>query len=895
MMPVQSKATSIFLSATLMASGMIYPNAMIVQADEGNGLSTAYTGDEILDYAKATYDDWSYQDADTCTGFMSHVFYEDLKVPVGMDIIGRRVFVGYGWEPYNGYLTDYNPDEMIAVAEKMVAEGKAIKVFDGLTKDSYNSAIPIRNGDIVLTSAGEMGAQYGHVAMAEVREEDGTIGWFGAHGPIGTHDQEVSYMAFSKTDSETKYTTGTPKDAPMTYEGMIHVYRVVDFEKPDYKTDVDTSKEITYSLALKETTKDTDEPVEGTQFKFRSGEDEEDIKTDKQGIARKSIIQRFDVNPADYTYITNYEKLSKADKEEADKRGVFHSYEEAQAKADEDLMKKAVASPVDFSNYTVTETNTGKELTLKNPKAETDSTKMELVVEDARLTKQSVRIVGLSVGAKCAIYDSDEKLVEEFLTKDLGQGTAGYIAKNLTQNATYKIREIQEPQGYVKSKDVTVTVGAGDNTAFLQEQPIMATLKVSATGQVFEKFESGEPVYREEGIDKVTYTVFAKEDIITGTKIVYTHGQEVGTFQGEIKNLPVGHYYFVVSDAPQGYALDGKRYDFAVENGTTADPVYEMDVDLNTQQVTLSIGDLPDTEEVSVYNKESNEKLYTSKVDENGVITASKTTNLPVGKYYLTRKEDPKKPYEFEVKGISSSISSYVKPVYKSTTVGSITVQLKDASKDEKPIKNTEFIVSESENFEKILQEEKTNKDGVLTFKNLKKGTYYVRQSGKTGNYALQDKTYQVVLGDESMDVTITPKNRSTELIITSKDLGGVLSVEGVGYALKDEHNKVIDKWESTKMAHIITGLEEGKNYKVVATNVAEGYDKPADVDFVMSDGLTVTMKSKELEEFGLVVNSLFETWQLLLATIVTLPPVIWIRNKIRKRKGQRIYEANKN
>lgn len=880
---MQKRATITLLSAT-MASGLFLPTVTQVKADEDNGLSTAYTGDEILEYAKNTYDDWSYQDVDTCTGFMSHVFYEDLKVPVGMDIVGRRVFVGYGWEPYNGYLTDYNPNEMIDIAEKMVEQGKAIKVFDGLAKDSYNSKIPVRNGDIVLASAQELGAQYGHVAMAEVRD-DGTIGWFGAHGPIGTLDQEVSYMAFSKSDSETKYTTGSEKDASNTYSGMVHIYRVVNFEEPEYKTDIDSSKEITYSLAVKESTKENDEPVEGTKFSFKGGDEEEVIKTDKQGIARKSIIQRFDVNPKDYTYITNYDKLSKEDKAEADKKAVFHSYEEAQAKADEDLMKKAVANSVDFSNYVVTETKTGKELTLENPKAETDSTKMELVVEDARMTKQSVRVVGLSVGAKCAIYDSNDKLVEEFLTKDLGQGTVGYIAKNLTQNETYKIREIQEPQGYVKSKDVTVTVGAGDNTAFLQEEPIMATLKVKATGKVFEKFENGEPIYKDEEIDKVTYTVFAKEDITTGTKIVYTHGQEVGTFQGEISNLPVGHYYFVVADAPKGYAVDGKRYDFAVENGTTSDPVYEKDVTLSTQQVSLSVEGLPETQEVSLFDKEKNEKLYSSKVDENGIITASKSSNLPVGKYYLTRIEEPKKTYDFEITGVSSTISSYIKPIKGAGSDGSITVELKDANEEAKPIQETAFMISDTDNFEKVLQEAKTNKEGKLTFNDLKEGTYYIKQSGKTGNYALQDKTYQVVLGKDTMNATITPKNRSTELIVTSRDLGGVLYVEGARYALKDENGKVLDEWESTKMAHIIQGLEEGKTYRVESTKIAEGYDRPADVEFVMSDGLTVTMKSKELEEFGLAVNSLFQTWQLLVATFVTLPPIVWIRSKIREGK----------
>lgn len=865
---------------------------MTVSANGEIGLSTAYTGDEILQYAKNTYDDWSYQDADTCTGFVSHVLYEDLKVPVGMDIAGPRVFVGYGWEPYNGYLTDYNPDEMIAIANQKVQEGSAMLVYEGSTEGVYSSRIPIRNGDIVMTSRADMGAAYGHVALMEVRD-NGDIGWFGAHGPIGTLAQEVSFMCFGKPGESGKYTRGTAEDAPNFYVGNhVVIYRYVDFEEPDYHSDIDGSKEITYSLAVKETAKGVNEPVEGTEYVFRNAEGEEVVKTDKQGIARKSIINRFDVNPEKYRYITNYDKLSKENKAKVDSEGVYHSYEEAQAKADEDLMEQAVKNKIDFSGYTVTRKETGNKLTLENPKAETEAVTMELVEEDARLTKQSVKIVGFAVGARCAIYDSNENLVEEFLTRDIGQGTAGYFAKNLTQNETYKVREIQEPQGYLRSQDVTFTVGAGDNTAFLQEKPIMATVKMVATGNVFDKFEDGNPVYKKEDVDKVTYTIFAKEDIKTGTKIVYTHGQEVATFTDEVHNLPVGHYYITLADTPKGYTMTGEKYDLVVENGATADPVYEINVDLQQQSVKLKLDGYSDVNHVTIYSKEDNKKLFASQVKTDGTVIATETQCLPVGKYYMTLNGKESDKVDFEISGVSSEVTSYTKNIYKGNNNGkdgSVQLTLQDSEKHE-PIQEAGYILSDTENFEKTIQEGKTDSKGSLTFDKVPYGTYYIRQSEKAGDFALSEKTYRVELTKDVSDISIVATNRTAEAIIESKDLGGVLAVEGVEFRLIDENGKTIDKWQSNKMAHIITGMKEGATYRITATNEVQGYDKPADVEFTMKDGITVVMKSKKLDNLiAESAKSLLTSGQVILAWLIALPFALIGRQKYLKRKLRKL------
>lgn len=859
-----------------------------IKADNNSGLSTVYTGDEILNYAKKTYDDWTYQDVDTCTGFMAHVFYEDLKVPVGMDIVGPRRFVGYGWEPYNGYLTEYNPDEMMAVAEQKVANGSAMKVYDGPSSGAKNSKIPLRNGDIVITSRNEVGQAYGHVAMIEVRD-DGSIGWFGAHNTYENPKEDVSFMAFGDGGKFDKKKDG---DSPNTFSGMIHVYRVVDFEKPEYHDDVDTSKEVTYSLAVKETDKETGEPVDGVEYIFKSGDTSETIKTDTQGIARKSITNRFDVNKADYRYITNYDKLSKEDKARVDEEKVYHSYEEAQAEADKQLMQQAVSSPVDFSHYTVTRKNSGDEdivLSTKKTDAKTNTRVIHLEEEDARMTRKSVKIVGFAKGAKCAIYDSSETLVEEFVTGDLGQGTAGYIARNLQENTTYKVRELQEPQGYIKSEDITFTVGEKDNTVFLKEQPIMATLKIEATGKAFEKYEDGLPVYTDKVLKDVSYTVFAKEDIKTGTKVVYTHGQEVGTFKGDISNLPMGHYYFVVSDAPKGYATDGTRYDFTVEDGTVADPVYEMEVKVTTQVVTLDVEGIAKKDDaVTVYRVSDKQKLYVAKVDDKERVVV--TQGMPVGDYYLTVNNTDKK-HKFTIKGEDSSISTYTKRVSntkKDNIHKSIKISLTDILNDDIKLENVNFALSDTENFDKVMKEARTNSNGQAEFNNLDFGTYYIKQTSLTDDYTISDQIYRVTISENVPEVMVKVRNRKTEAIIESKDLGGMLSVKGLNIVMEAKDGKIIDEWESDKLAHIVNGLKEGETYKIYATNTVKGYDEPAEVEFVMKDGITVILKSKEEDENAIEnIASLFATWQLLLIGGISLTCAIYGREYVKNRKSE--------
>jgi hypothetical protein len=867
----------------------------IAAADNsGEGLSTAYTGDEILAYAKETYDDWGYQEVDTCTGFVSRVFYEDLKVPNGMEIAGPRVFVGYGWEPYNGYLTENNPDEMLDIAYKLVNQGKAQLVYEGTASGSYDSETPLRNGDIVITSAAEMGAQYGHVAIIEVRD-DGTQGWFGAHGEIGTHEQEVSYMAFAKNKDDKEYTTGTDEDADETYSGMIHVFRVVDYEEPDIKTDIATTKDIDYSLAVKKTGTDGT-PLEDETFTFKSGTVNFKTETDSQGMARYTVTKSFELNADDYQYIDNYDKLSPEDKTKIDDSGIYKSREEAQTAADAALLSLAHETTVDFSDIVVTDLNSGITYQLNTESEVNPDATVTLTVEDAKLTKEDVKVLGYAAGAKCAIYDSEDTLVEEFITTD-----SGYTVKNLNYGETYTVKEIQEPTGYIKSEDIHITVGSSDNTAYLNETPIQGSIDIHTYGNVFTGYDSdGLPVYEKQELQDVVYRVYAQEDIKSGTKIVYQQGSEVTTTGGTISDLPVGHYSFEVVEAPEGYVLDGTRYDFTVEVGSIADPYYEQDIDISLQTCTLSVQNLLDvgiantSSTVSVYRKNGT-LVYTSTISGDGRVVKSDSVQLPVGEYYVTVDDNAKK-YNFTLSSPSNSIGTYTykvdSGVTNSSATGVINVQVNTGSSSI-DLSGISIALSTDEEFtDSNTTVLSTDSSGKVAFDDLPYGVYYIRQNDSTGSYEANRNLYAVEISNSMSSAMLTLANQQTAVVIESKDIDGILTVEGAEIEILNTNGEVVDEWTTGKMVHLVSGLTDGEEYTIHVVNAAEGYDVPEDLVFTMKSGKTITVESSATESvISVFLNTLININRVFILTMTIMAVVVLLWRKPWLPENMMMYE----
>lgn len=127
-------------------------------------LPSNITGEQILARAK-TYDAWDYWSVGTCTGFVTRVL-DDLGIADA--VVGSMV----------GTSARYSPDQMLANARANPQEAKLI--YEGAASGAYNAGV--KNGDLVIATASDMGSSFGHVGFIEIRK--GVAGWYGANNAV---------------------------------------------------------------------------------------------------------------------------------------------------------------------------------------------------------------------------------------------------------------------------------------------------------------------------------------------------------------------------------------------------------------------------------------------------------------------------------------------------------------------------------------------------------------------------------------------------------------------------------------------------------------------------------------------------------------------------------------
>ena len=85
---------------------------------------------------------------------------------------------------------------------------------------------------------------------------------------------------------------------------------------------------------------------------------------------------------------------------------------------------------------------------------------------------------------------------------------------------------------------------------------------------------------------------------------------------------------------------------------------------------------------------------------------------------------------------------------------------------------------------------------------------------------------------------------------ITKTDITNEKEIEGAKLQVVDENNNIVDEWTSTKEAHKVTGLEEGKKYTLIEITAPYGYEIAESIQFEVSyDKATqhIVMKDKPI------------------------------------------------
>lgn len=202
------------------------------------------------------------------------------------------------------------------------------------------------------------------------------------------------------------------------------------------------------------------------------------------------------------------------------------------------------------------------------------------------LKKGSLRIVKTSkaeeVGVKDAIFEvTDPFGHQSSYTTDAN----GIIRMDNLFLGEYSIEEIQAPDGFLINKDTfkaTVNADAMTEIQVSEDEPKGTIMLKKSIEKSLTNENAGEA-----DLTGVTYTLFAKEKIMDGTKtkIIYEKDKEVVSAvtneKGEIlfKDLPLGHYYIKETKTNESLALNEDMIDVDLDYQNQNTPLVEAKVE----------------------------------------------------------------------------------------------------------------------------------------------------------------------------------------------------------------------------------------------------------------------------------------------------------------------------
>ena len=206
--------------------------------------------------------------------------------------------------------------------------------------------------------------------------------------------------------------------------------------------------------------------------------------------------------------------------------------------------------------------------------------------------------------------------------------------------------------------------------------------------------------------------------------------------------------------------------------------------------------------------------------------------------------------YDFEIGYKGKDVAEYTVTIGEKGVIdnklarGTIKVRKVDTLDESKKLENIEFNISSKKDMSKIITTEKTNNEGIATFKDLELGTYYIQEKKQIDGYILNDTIYQVEVKQDGDILIINCENKPTEMTFSKVDETGTNELPGAKIQIIDkETGKVIEEWVSTKEPHIIHYLVEGKEYVMKEITAPNGYEVAEEITFTAGDGQKVTMK----------------------------------------------------
>ena len=416
----------------------------------------------------------------------------------------------------------------------------------------------------------------------------------------------------------------------------------------------------------------------------------------------------------------------------------------------------------------------------------------------------------------------------------------GEITVNELPAGDYTVTEKTAPNGYlvnVAPFKTTVVAGQTAETTITDEAP---TGKIS-----IRKSDSKGNIQGEASLEGAEYTVYGPD------------GQEVGKIttdkdgNGSLENLVLGTYTVKETKAPEAYDLDWNTYtvELTYKDQNTAIILGNVDSKENVKTGKIEIKKT-DTEgnplksgEFGIYANadmyigdtlyKKGQLVVSIKTDDSGV---ARSDDLPYGSYYVKEISAPTQEAGNSHNFVLSDDTQYVKINGKNKT-DTVTFVDKKVTASKTTITGTDEIkgavMTVTDNDGKVI-DTWTSDGNPHSIKGLHEGWEYTLTETTAPKGYVKAGSIKFTVSTDKKDQTLVMKDK--QFTASKKDVSGKNYVEGAKLEVRDDQNRVVDSWTSTKEDHYVSGLEEGKTYRLVEVEAPKGYVKADDIFFTVSN-----------------------------------------------------------
>ena len=430
----------------------------------------------------------------------------------------------------------------------------------------------------------------------------------------------------------------------------------------------------------------------------------------------------------------------------------------------------------------------------------------------------------------------------------------GEITVNELPIGDYTVTEKTAPNGYlvnVAPFKATVSAGQTAETTITDEAP---TGKIS-----IRKSDSKGNVQGEASLEGAEYTVYGADSQEVGKITTDKDGN------GSLENLVLGTYTVKETKAPEAYDLDWNTYtvELTYKDQNTAIILGNVDSKENVKTGKIEIKKT-DTEgnplksgEFGIYANadmyigdtlyKKGQLVVSIKTDDSGV---ARSDDLPYGSYYVKEISAPTQEDGNSHNFVLSDDTQYVKINGKNKT-DTVTFVDKKVTASKTTITGTDEIkgavMTVTDNDGKVI-DTWTSDGNPHSIKGLHEGWEYTLTETTAPKGYVKAESIKFTVSTDKKDQTLVMKDK--QFTASKKDVSGKNYVEGAKLEVRDDQNRVVDSWTSTKEDHYVSGLEEGKTYRLVEAEAPQGYVKADDIFFTVSNekkNETVVMKDAKI------------------------------------------------